>query len=136
MFNTGKILNYLHVSREILAAAISDLFSFAYVKIYLAAALAVNLAVWSAAYIVNSNIKDELVVLHYNIDFGANLVGGASQVYTIPFLGLIIIFANTALLSFIHRQSRFLAHALMAAAVLANIFFLMSAASVYSANFI
>ena len=136
MLNIGKLLNYFHIGRQMSVAAVGDLSSFFYVRVYLIIVAAINFISWLSAYIVNKKISSDLVVLHYNIDFGANLIGSVKEIYIIPFLGTLIILINVVLLLFIHRQSRFLAHALLAGALFANIFFLLALASVYMVNFI
>jgi hypothetical protein len=119
------------------------LLGFFYIRIYLAIIVGLNLLVWLSAYIINKNISDDLAILHYNVDFGANLIGNARQIYIIPLLGLIIILFNFFLFFAIYQrgireignQDKFLANILFAAAGTANLFLFFSLVSIYLINF-
>lgn len=137
--NWLKLLNTIHLAglngREI----ILNFLSFFYARVYLAVLLGLNLLDWLAAYAINKNVSQNLIVLHYNVDFGVNLIGGAKKIYLIPLLGLIIILINFILLAVIHRQghgqNKFIAHLLLSGAMLANLFLLAGLASLYLINF-
>jgi hypothetical protein len=102
---------------------------------YLIIILGLNLLDWLFVYIININVSQDLVVLHYNVDFGVNLIGDVKQIYIIPLLGLFIILINLILLIIIYRQNRFFANLLLAGAMLANLFLLIGTASIYLINF-
>ena len=82
-------------------------------------------------------IDDELLALHYNVDFGINLLGDAKRIYIIPLLGLILLFINFILLvNFNHTQEKsFIAHILLSTALLTNLTLLASAGTLYLINF-
>jgi len=130
-----KLLNYLHLRRQTLGEMLLDLLSFFYVRIYLMIVFGLNLLNWLVAFIINKNVSQDLVFLHYNVTFGVNLIGSVKKVYIIPLLGLVIILINFVLLIFIHRQGKFIIHLLLVSAMLANLFLLIAAVSVYLINF-
>ncbi len=130
----SKLLNYIYLGREKLSAIISDLSSFFYIKVYFFVILGLNLLNWLAAYFINSKASQDLVVLHYNIDFGVNLIGNVKEVYVIPLLGLCVFLINFVLLSFVYRQNKFTVHLLSAGAILVNLFLLMAVTTVYLIN--
>ena len=130
-----KLLNYVRLSRESLSEIALDLLSFFYVRIYLIAILILNLLNWLTAFIINKNVSQDLIFLHYNVTFGVNLIGSVKKVYVIPFLGFVIILINFVLLIFIHKQGKFITHLLLSMALLANLFLLAAVVSVYLINF-
>ena len=130
-----KLLNYVRLSRESLSEIALDLLSFFYVRIYLIAILILNLLNWLTAFIINKNVSQDLIFLHYNVTFGVNLIGSVKKVYVIPFLGFVIILINFVLLIFIHKQGKFITHLLLSTALLANLFLLAAVVSVYLINF-
>ncbi len=133
--NWLKLLNIIHFGRQNAWEMILNFLSFFYARVYLAVLLGLNLLDWLAAYAINKNVSQNLIVLHYNIDFGVNLIGDAKRIYLIPLLGLIIILINFILLAVIHRQSKFIVHLLLSGAIFANLFLLAGLASLYLINF-
>ena len=130
-----KSLNYFYSSSRILRGAVLNLFSFVCVRLYLSILLGLNLLNWMVAFIINNNVSQNLVILHYNVNFGVNLIGSVRRVYIIPLLGLIIILINFILSVCIYKQDKFIIHLLLAAAVLVNLFLLAAVSSVYLINF-
>ena len=84
------------------------------------------------------------MILHYNVDFGIDLIGNVRQIYIIPLIGLVIVLFNLILLSFAYRKNiaperrdadKFLANLLLGSALFANFILLFSVASIYLINF-
>ncbi len=90
---------------------------------------------WLFVYVINIKVSQDLVVLHYNVDFGVNLIGSVKRVYIIPLTGLIVFVINFVLASFANKQDKFFTHLLLGAATLVNLFLLMAVSSVYLINF-
>ena len=126
---------YLDSAWQTANKATLNLLDLFYVRIYLILLLGINLLNWLVAYIINKNIGQNLVILHYNINFGVNLIGDARETYILPLLGLIIIIVNFILLIYIYRQGRFIVYLSLISAILANLFLLASLASIYFKNF-
>lgn len=133
--NWLKLLNTIHLAGLNGREMILNLLSFFCARVYLAVLLGLNLLDWLVAYAINKNVSQNLIVLHYNVDFGVNLIGAVKKIYLIPFLGLIIILINFILLAVIHRQGKFIVHLLLSGAILANLFLLAGLASLYLINF-
>lgn len=129
-----KLVNYFHLGRQNIGELALNLLSFFYVRMYLIILLGLNLLNWLSALIINKNVSQDLVFLHYNVTLGVNLVGSVKKVYIIPLLGLIIILFNFTLLSFIHRRDKFIIHLLLSTAILANLFLLAGIVSIYLIN--
>lgn len=130
-----KLLNYLHLGRVKLAEAVLYLVSFGFVRLYLVLLFGLNIANWFLAYYVNENVSQNLVVLHYNVNLGVDLIGNVGDIYIIPTLGLSFIVINFFLLLNIYRHSRFLIHLLLGFSLLINLCLIASTISIYLINF-
>lgn len=130
-----KALNYLYLGREKLAQAVLHLAGFMFVRIYLLSLLALNIINWLLAFYVNNNVSQNLVVLHYNVNLGVNLIGDAKDIYIIPTLGLAFIAINFLLLLNIFRKNKFLIHLLLGFSVLISLFLIAGTIAIYSVNF-
>ena len=131
----SKIANYFYVSRKSLKEISRYLLGLLYVRIYLLIALTLNLLNWLLVYYFNASLSQNLVILHYNVNLGVNLIGEAGKIYTIPLLGLIFILFNYILLFSIYKEGKFVIHLLLAATVVVNFILLLSTASLYLINF-
>lgn len=130
-----KLLNNFHLARHSSWEFIVDLLSFFYVRMYLIIIIGLILLNWLFVYIININVSQDLVVLHYNVDFGVNLIGSVKQIYIIPLIGLIVFVINFILLAFTGKQDKFFVYLLLGAAMLVNLFLLIAITSVYLVNF-
>ncbi len=137
MFSTGKISHNLALFRNNLAGAWSEVFSWPFSRWGAVVALVLNLLDWLASFFLYRSLGDELTVLHYNIDFGIDLVGHRAQLFINPVLGLSLIILNLVLLLFFARQKhfKFVSYLLWNTAALANFFLLLGVLAVYLINF-
>jgi hypothetical protein len=130
-----KLLSHFHSGRVKLAEAVLSLLSFSLVRFYLSALFVLNIIDWLLAYYVNKNVSQSLVVLHYNVNLGVNLIGNVSDIYIIPTLGLAFIVINFFLLLNIYQNRKFLIHLLFGFSLLINLFLIASTISIYLINF-
>ncbi|KKQ61322.1 MAG: hypothetical protein US81_C0007G0002 [Parcubacteria group bacterium GW2011_GWE2_38_18] len=130
----SKILNNIFLFRLWLKGLAGNLFSFLYFKIYFASIVFINLLNWIIAIVINQKNTADQVILHYNVDFGANLIGSDKQLFTLPLLALVIFFINLILVNN-YKNDRFISHILLITALLANLFLLIAHASLYLINF-
>lgn len=114
-----------------------SLFGFFYFRIYLIILAGLNVLLCLAAHFIYINVSQELVILHYNVDFGVNLIGNVKNVFIIPTLGFAIIIANliVAFISFRQKDSKFINHLLLGSAIMVQILLLASLAAIYLINF-
>ena len=105
---------------------------------YLLALGLLQIIVWLQASFVFKKISSGLLVLHYSVDFGIDLVGPPSQIFYYPLFGLAIIFLNLVIAAAWREKKDFkvTARLLLAAAVLFNIFLCLALLSVYFINFL
>ena len=130
-----KALNSLYLFRQELKEGIAEIVGYYQVKIYLALIITLNLLIWVFAYQLNKKASQDLVILHYNVDFGVDLVGSIHQIYIIPLLGIIILSINFFILLIVNRDKQFLSHLLFITAIICNIFLLASLGLIYIVNF-
>jgi len=125
----------LYLGREKLYQSVFGLLGFWPVKVYLSLLFTFNIINWLLAYFVNQSVSQNLVVLHYNVNLGVNLIGNVSEIYVIPTLGLAFIIINFLLLLNLHPRSNFLVHLLLGFSLLVNLFLIAAIFSVYLINF-
>ena len=137
MPDLSKFYENFYLLRQKFFGALSYLSGYFFIRLYFIVLLGLNLLIWLAAYFINASVSQDLVVLHYNIDFGVDLIGSVKRVYIIPLLGLIIILIN-AILIFIfsrHKDFKFFSHLLLTASLAVNLFLLIALGSIYLVNF-
>jgi len=137
MFNLGGIYDYLYQAKSEGFEELRRFFSFRSVKYYFLAFGLANLLAWLEVYYMNRQVIQDYIVLHYNVDLGVSLLGGAKQLYVIPFLGLIFFLANALISLRFTRQDNFyfLSNLLLGSALLAQFFLLCGIAALYLVNF-
>jgi len=137
MFKLSQIYNnILSLQRGSLSFA-SLILSFFYIRLYLILLIGLNLFIWLVAYYININVSQDLIVLHYNINFGVDLIGSVKKIFILPLLGLIIIIINVIIFFILakHKDFKFFAHLLLGACVAVNIFLFISSVTIYLINF-
>ena len=133
----NKLLNFYYLIKQIahehLSVALADLF----VKIYLLAAVLLNILIWIGAKYIAMVVGANQIALHYSVGFGIDYYGDTVKIYIIPLLGLLIIFLNFVLYVLVskYRDKNFIAHILFSSSIVANVILLISIFSVYIINF-
>jgi len=137
MLYFSKVYNYLADFKLGFKKSWEAVFSPRIFKIYLLAILGIQLLGWYISIYVFRNLSGELLILHYNVDFGTDLIGPPSRVFSGPLFGLFVLFANTifALLLNRRRQSLIVNHFLIAGAMVINAFVLLALFTIYLNNF-
>lgn len=133
--NSNKIFSYMYSGRERLAQSVFRLLGFVFVRIYLIFLFILNIINWLLVLYINNSVSQNLVVLHYNVNLGVNLIGSARDIYIVPTLGLSFIVINFILLLNIFRNNKFLIHLLLGFSILANLFLIAGTIAIYSVNF-
>ena len=133
----NNIFNFLFNIKYNYRENSSELFRYAPNKIFVFLVLLINFSTWLIAVYIDRQINYEQIALHYNVDFGINLMGSVKQIYIVPFLGLIIFLINFLLLININqeRERRFTAQVIFIASLLCNLTLLASIGAIYLINF-
>ena len=108
-----------------------------YLRLYFLLTFFLNLALFLSAYFIYSSNSGQLLILHYNIDFGIDLLGEPIKIFLLPLAGLLIYLINFILIFFFYRKKNYslFSHFLPITALLFNIFLLTAMLSLYLINF-
>jgi hypothetical protein len=123
--------------RQNFILAWTDAWGRLFVRSLLISALMVNVLNWFGAGLLFRNLAQDSTVLHYNVNFGIDLIGTRGQIFLNPLLGLIFLLLNLVLILLLtkNKHFKFLAHILLNAALVANILLLLAQMAVYLINF-
>jgi len=137
MVLTGKLSHNLALFRANLANSWREVFSWSFSRLFGIIVLIVNLGNWLVVSLLYRSLGNELTVLHYNIDFGIDLIGHRGQLFLNPVLGLLLLLLNLSLLLFFvrHKHFKFVSYILWGTTALANTFLLLAELAVYLINF-
>ena len=102
----------------------------------MAVGLVQALAWWQAVAIFR-DLTGNLLVLHYNVDFGIDFVGNPTQIFWYPLYGLGIFIINLLLAAALHQHQdwRIFDHLLFSAALVFGLFLNAALLFVYLINF-
>ena len=118
-------------------SSFGTVFRFAPSLIYSGLIIIFQALAWFQAWYIKHNLSGDILVLHYNVDFGIDLVGDPRQIYLFPLLGLGIYLLNLIILASLYKDKNFkiFTHLLLGAAVLFALFLVLALLSVYLINF-
>jgi hypothetical protein len=137
MLGLSKIYHHLDLIKDKIAYNLSEVFGLLFIKIYLAVLLLQNISLWVFVWLFSRQVGSSLAIIHFNVDFGIDLVGDARKLLTIPLLGLFVSLFNFLLLFVFLKDKNFklIAHLLLAAAFLVNVFLSLALGPIYWMNF-
>lgn len=87
------------------------------------------------SYKISQWSSQDLLILHYNVTTGIDLIGPENRLFIFPILGFLILAINTALAMVIKKERKFLSYFLVLAALTCNLILLISLGLVYIINF-
>lgn len=137
MIILGKIGHSWSVWKEQASISISECFHHRFVRLQFSALILINALLWLGAFFIYHNISQKLTILHYNIDFGIDLIGDRQKVFTIPLLSTIFLLADFSWLVMISRrpQFKFIAQVALGFLFFISWLFILALFSIYLANF-
>jgi len=98
-----------------------------------ALSLALNIFSWGWIF-WHLRFETGSVFLHYNILFGIDFIGEASQIYYIPTIGLTLFIVNFLLGWFFYRKSELASYLLLSVLLLCEIFLAAASSLLVSIN--
>lgn len=112
-----------------------EYFRSAFIQWVLIGSLIVNLANWGfIAFFIRP--VDFLIILHYNVYFGVDVIGSWWQMYLMPSIGLLLLVVNASLgFLFYQRRERIVAHLLMLATFIVQVGLSIGVASLLLINY-
>jgi len=137
MFEISRFNESFYTWRQKFVGDFSYLFKFFFIRLCSILLLGFNLFIWLVVYLINLSVSQDLVVLHYNIDFGVDLIGSVKRLFIVPILSLIVFIVNEALLFAFsrHKDFKFIAYLLFGASLAVNLFLVAALGSIYLINF-
>jgi len=135
MVSLSKFLNNIILAREQIFVFFLALFSHFYIRMYFVAHAGLIMFNCFIAYLINIRLLNNLTILHYNVDFGVDLIGSAKEIYILPLLGFLFILINIIPLGFFYKKNKFIAHILLASSLFSNLILAIALAAIYLFNF-
>lgn len=137
MLGLSKLYHYFDLIKDKTSYNLSEVFGLLFVKIYLVILVLQNISLWAFVWLFSKQVGDSLAILHFNVDFGIDLVGDAKKLFAIPVLGLFVSLFNFLLLFVFlkNKNFKFIAYLLLTAACLVNIFLSLALGPIYWMNF-
>lgn len=132
-----KIYDDLTIFLSQIKSLLTNLYSFLFIRIFFFFIFLINILLWLGAYLMYKKIGQSIAVLHYNVDFGIDLIDNKSYFFVIPLLGLFFILFNITILLILVKKDdfKFLAYFLLSFLSLFNILLIFSLFSIYLINF-
>jgi hypothetical protein len=123
--------------RQQTANALKSLWYFRPSRIYLALAIFWQILAWFQAIYIFKNLSSDLLVLHYNIDYGTDLVSEPNRIFYYPIGLLLALFLNLiiSLSLYRHKDFKLFVNLLLGALALFSIFLNLALLSIYLINF-
>jgi len=126
-----------HATLDKIKLSLGIIFRFRPALVYLSFIVAWQILAWFQVWFINRNLSGNILVLHYNVDFGIDLVGDPALIYLYPFFGLGVFLLNLIILAVFYKDKNFkiLAHFLLGAAALFGLFLSIALLAVFLINF-
>lgn len=123
--------------RQEMRAAFAALWRLSSSRFYLLAIVLLQAVSWFQSIFIYKHLSGDLLVLHYNIDFGIDLVGAPWRIFLYPLYGLGIFVLNWVAAAVLHRRQyfRLFANLLLTAAALFSLFVSLALMFIYLINF-
>lgn len=94
--------------------------------VLLGLSLVLNLAIWGWL-LYNIRFQEDAVFLHYTILFGVDLTGSWYKVYSMPFLGLCLLFLNALMGWVVYDKDELVAFIMNGVTAIVHVFLLIAA---------
>ena len=133
----SRIYNNFFNFRQNVASSLSSLWRFHLSRIYLLLVLLCQVIAWFQARFIFKNLSSDLLVLHYNVEYGTDLIGDPNRIFIYPLAGLLVILLNLilCLLFYRHKDFKLFANLLLGGLILFGIFLNLALLSIYLINF-
>jgi hypothetical protein len=137
MLGLSRIYHYFDLLKGKTGYSLSEVFGLLFVRVFLIILLLQNLSLWVFVWLFSRQVGDSLAILHFNVDFGIDLVGDAKKLFMIPLLGLFVsVFDFLLLFVFLKNKNfKFIAYLLLSAAIMVNVFLSLALGPIYWMNF-
>jgi hypothetical protein len=127
----------LYTAGKKVGVALSAVWHFVPSRLYFLIVALLQIAAWSQAGFIYRHLSGDLLILHYNVDTGIDLVGNPAHIFIYPLFGLGIFVLNLILTAALYRREdwRIFNHLLLSVAALFGFFLNLVLLSIYLINF-
>lgn len=106
------------------------------ISVLILAAIFINIATWLGLFLFFRVFSSSAIILHYNVYFGVDLMGGVKRVYILPIIGLIILIINFFLAIYFYKiKERIAAYLFLIGTLAVQLSLLVSIISVILINY-
>lgn len=114
---------YLFVIKNFLKNFFGLIFRDRLIQVAFSISLTINLFLWILLYFTFFPLREfgDLVPLHYSIYFGIDLVGRWYKIFTLPFVGIFILFINLILSCSFYLKEKMISYFLSIATLFSQI---------------
>ena len=129
----SRLYNNLFNFKERTGSAFSGLWHYRPARLYLLLTIIWQIIAWFQARFIFKNLSSDLLVLHYNVEFGTDLISQPNQIFYYPFGLLLFILLNLiiCLLFYRHKDFKLFIDLLVGGAALFSIFINLALLSIY-----
>ncbi len=122
---------------QIIWRAFLHIWRFPPAKFYLILNILLQGVAWWQAFSVKSRLTGDLLILHYNVDFGVDLIGPPAQIFYFPLAGLLVLLLNLILTTILchRREARPLTHLLLGSSLIFSAFLILALFAIDLINF-
>ncbi|QQG52673.1 MAG: hypothetical protein HY931_00350 [Candidatus Falkowbacteria bacterium] len=122
---------------QLSGAAFKRIFKFNFAKVYAGLIIFLQVLAWLQTISIYRRLTGDFTILHYNIDFGVDLIGRPQSIFYYPLLGLGVALLNIVLTAILarRREARLIIHFLMGAALAFAVFLSLALLALNFINF-
>lgn len=133
----SKFYSRWYSFREAVAGSFRALFSWRHSWVFLIINLFLQVVAWGESWSIFKRFNGDQLVLHYNVDFGIDLLGDSNQVFTYPLLSLVLFLVNLLWLLSLAKRSdfKFFSYFVWGGLTMVTLFLLSAIFSIYLINF-
>jgi len=135
--NYSNIYARIYNFSQVVTKIFSQLWRSNAVKVYIISLFLLQILAWVQAVMIRRKISSDFLILHYNIDFGVDLVGRPNHIFYYPIFGLLVLILNFALVAFLSRypQARITTHLFLVATLIFSVFLSLVLVAINLINF-
>lgn len=133
----SKLYERFYSFRTKIANITGEFFSFRPNRIYLALIVVIQSFSWWLTSYIYRHLSSDLLVLHYNVDFGIDWIGDRGLIFYFPLISLAFLLISLIMLAVFGpgKNFRIQSHYLLSGVILANLGILVALILIYTTNF-
>jgi len=133
----SRFYNLFFNFRQHAKNAFKTLWRYRITRLYLGLTVIWQVIAWLQARFIFKNLSSDLLVMHYNVDYGTDLIGDPVRIFYYPLGALLFVLLNLilSLLFYRHKEFKLFTNILLGGVALFSIFLNLALLSIYLINF-